>query len=240
LREQNWAAVAIDLLVVIVGVFLAFQFEELYTNRNLRAEEFRHLAALKEDFQQNQINLERMRVRYTLNRDSGLALLEASSSNTVTISESELYRLMSHAIRFGRITVVRRTWDVLTAGGEINVIQNDTLKAQISAFYAECEVVLGNYNELSNFWDDLDLYLFEILDYVEIVREYHPEELNTVDTVQSDFDISALLRNPEFRDRVGHKWHLTRDFLVRFEGLLDQIARILTELDEDLVSQPSV
>ena len=146
LREQNWAAVAIDLMVVIVGVFLAFQFEELYTNRNLRAEEFRHLAALKEDFQQNQINLERMRVRYTLNRDSGLALLEASSSNTVTISESEHYRLMSHAIRFGRITVVRRTWDVLTAGGEINVIQNDTLKAQISAFYAECEVVLGNYN----------------------------------------------------------------------------------------------
>ncbi len=193
-REQNWAAVAIDLLVVIVGVFLAFQFEELYTNRNLRAEEFRHLAALKEDFQQNQINLERMRDRYTLNRDSGLALLEASSSSTVTISESELYRLMSHAIRFGRITVVRRTCDVLTAGGEINVIQNDTLKAQISAFYAECEVVLGNYNELSNFWDDLDLYLFEILDYVEIVREYHPEELNTVDTVQSDFDISALLR----------------------------------------------
>jgi hypothetical protein len=130
--------------------------------------------------------------------------------------------------------VIRRTWNVLTAGGEIGVIQNDSLKFEIAAFYAETDVVLSTYDELIGMWDDQDLYLMEILDFVEIVRRYHADELSSVKAMESSLNVAEVLKKPEFRDRLANKWHISRDFLVRFQGLLDRIAKILTELDKEL------
>jgi hypothetical protein len=237
LRDQNWAAIGLDLIVVIVGVFLAFQVEQLYSERGLRADEYRHLLALKEDFQQTQMDLERLRDRYTSSRDSAHTLLEATASEDVSLSPGEFYKLLSDAFRFGRPAVVRRTWDVLTTGGEIGVIQSDSLKSQIAAFYTETDVVLGNYNELPGIWSNLDFYAMENFDYLEIVRQYHADELTGIKALESKLNISEVLTRPEFRDWLAFKWHLSHDFLVRFEGLLDRILQILTELDNELADR---
>ncbi len=50
INSQNWVAVLLDLIVVVVGVFLAFQVERWYENRRLESTESVHLAALTEDF----------------------------------------------------------------------------------------------------------------------------------------------------------------------------------------------
>ena len=38
-RIQNWVAIALDLIVVVVGVFIAFQVERWYEQRRLEATE---------------------------------------------------------------------------------------------------------------------------------------------------------------------------------------------------------
>jgi len=37
LRSQNWAAVLLELVVVVVGIFLAFQLERWYAEQRLRS-----------------------------------------------------------------------------------------------------------------------------------------------------------------------------------------------------------
>ncbi len=43
LKSQNWLAVCLDLVIVVVGVFIAFQVERWYDERRLLAEEQEHI-----------------------------------------------------------------------------------------------------------------------------------------------------------------------------------------------------
>ena len=116
----------------------------------------------------------------------------------------------------------------------MGAIQNDTLKSQLAAFFALEEVAVANYDEIVGNWDELDRYVMEKFDYVEIVRAYHPEELTTVSTREWDPSELDVLGESEFRDWMGYKWHLSRDFLDRFEDLLAQANLILEILSEEL------
>jgi hypothetical protein len=52
-RIQNWVAIVLDLIVVVVGIFLAFQIDRWYDDRNLLAEVGGNLTALANEFNEN-------------------------------------------------------------------------------------------------------------------------------------------------------------------------------------------
>ena len=53
LKSQNWPAVGLDFLVVVIGIFLAFQLERWYSDQRLRSSVEERLIALSEDFESN-------------------------------------------------------------------------------------------------------------------------------------------------------------------------------------------
>lgn len=70
-KEQNWFAVGLDVLVVIVGIFLGMQVQELYKNKQFDANERVLLGKLKEEVATNN-RLYGLRVDYlTKVKDSG-------------------------------------------------------------------------------------------------------------------------------------------------------------------------
>lgn len=50
-REQNWFAVGLDVLVVIVGIFLGFQVQAWYDKEQSKENEIAYLNNLNEDFE---------------------------------------------------------------------------------------------------------------------------------------------------------------------------------------------
>jgi hypothetical protein len=238
-RTQNWIAIALDLVVVVVGVFIAFQVEQWYGDRTLRDQEFKHLVALKEDFQQTAEDLVRIRDRYETGSKAAIRLLEISRGDSAGISSDEFYNLLGAALRLGRFEVNRRTWDVLTVGGEMSVIQNDALKSQIAAFFAEVEVVLQNYSDARGMYDFHDEYIIENFDYVELTRYYHLDELSTIEANKPPPPYHDELHSVDFRNIMTDRWHFTHDLITRILGLLKQIdeierllAKSLSEFDK--------
>lgn len=171
LRTQNWTAVAIELFVVVFGVFLGFQLTAWNTdlsNQRREAGILREIAAdLKEDRQQigtaTTVTLRRMSAaHYTILQATGKSVdrlntqtaSTASVNLTGTLAMPELPPLDEGAHRglWGAIvtgiypTPSTTSFDALIGAGEIGLIRDPTLVREIQNY----RVVLASYNATQN------------------------------------------------------------------------------------------
>ena len=72
---QSWVAVALDLVVVVVGVFLAFQVERWYDDRRSDSMEEEYLASLAGDFAATGSDLDRIKQIHVRASEAALVLL---------------------------------------------------------------------------------------------------------------------------------------------------------------------
>ena len=56
-RQENWFAVILELVVVVVGLFLAFQLDRWYETQRIKSDQHIHLESLAEDFTENESRL---------------------------------------------------------------------------------------------------------------------------------------------------------------------------------------
>jgi hypothetical protein len=56
-RQENWFAVVLELVVVVVGLFLAFQLDRWYETQRSKSDQHIHLESLAEDFTENETRL---------------------------------------------------------------------------------------------------------------------------------------------------------------------------------------
>lgn len=171
LRTQNWTAIAIELVVVVFGVFLGFQLTAWSTdlaNQKREAGILRDIAAdLKADRQQiatsRTVTLRRMSAaHYAILQATGKSVdrlntqtaSTASVNLTGTLALPELPPLDDGARRglWGAIvtgiypTFSTTSFDTLVGAGEIGLIRDPTLVRQIQNY----RVVLASYAATQN------------------------------------------------------------------------------------------
>ena len=60
LRHDNWFTVILELVIVVVGLFLAFQLDRWYETQRSKSSLQAHLVSLAEDFMENEAQLQKM------------------------------------------------------------------------------------------------------------------------------------------------------------------------------------
>jgi len=141
-REQNWFAAAIDLIIVVAGVFLAIQAANWNESRKARAEERRYYAQIVEDLRLDQ-------------RDLGLARERADTFDTAAESTLRAIRTgLSQNVTPGRFAVEihhsgylyiprpsRRTYDELISTGNLGLLRSEAAKSAIADYYATFDLL---------------------------------------------------------------------------------------------------
>jgi hypothetical protein len=94
-RDQNWFAVAIDFVVVVVGIFMAFQLERWYETQRLQAQGADHLQSLLEDFQESGDNLDTIIDNYATHQAAAGELIGIAADEVHTIDNEGFYRLLA-------------------------------------------------------------------------------------------------------------------------------------------------
>lgn len=152
LRKQEWTAIAIDFVIVVLGVFVGIQVSNLKEARANRGIVDRHLAEIVEDLESHlQMNealngsaLARIgAVDYiyerAFNRQLPRTLVLSTESweapPTPPIPEDKLDNLMG-LINLVRISVGSRiAYDSLTSSGHMALIENRDLAREIQQYY---------------------------------------------------------------------------------------------------------
>lgn len=136
-REQNWFAVAIDFVIVVLGVFLAIQAANWNESRKDRAEERRYYAQILDDLRTDQHTL-----RKTLQRAAKYDLaaentLQAIRSGIPPSSTPGHFAVDIHHAGFLYIPrASRRTYDELISTGNLGLLQSRDAKAAIADYYS--------------------------------------------------------------------------------------------------------
>jgi hypothetical protein len=133
-REQNWSAIAIDFIIVVVGVFIGIQVSNWNGERATDRQAARFTANLEADLREEAW-------RYQFLVEYNLDVLAASETavdalvGTAPLSDQALLVSAYRATQYKQASQRRATYDELIATGTIGLIRDQTLRETAMRVY---------------------------------------------------------------------------------------------------------
>jgi len=126
-RKQEWTAIAIDFLIVVVGVFFGLQVNNWNAAR-IEGDQSRVFSQmLKNDLRAEAARYRAVADYYAAVRDNGERALSALEGEK-PLSDAELVICAYRASQVALVSINRSTYDELVSTGRINLIADKTLR----------------------------------------------------------------------------------------------------------------
>lgn len=138
LRRQDWTAVVIELVTVMLGLFLGLQLNDWNDARQARARERAALERLHEESEAI-VNYFRKAVANFdhLNADQEAAIVALSNGDRAKFNSHELGGHIGSLTFYPGIAPPRATYDELSGSGLLNEIGSASVRASVARYYAE-------------------------------------------------------------------------------------------------------
>ena len=174
-REQNWTAVGIDFLIVVIGIVVGFQVTAWGNERADRATEQSYLTQLAADLRET--------ARLTVETDSVLlgpdragGRMWAAFYAAAPPPRDSLFAWRATLARVNRARPLLGTVESLVATGDLGLVRDDSLRTAIAAYLENAHRQLDSQEEQRQIWwaglDRLD----EGLDLIESYHEAWGQE----------------------------------------------------------------
>jgi hypothetical protein len=233
-KDQNWFAIGIDFVIVVVGVFIGIQVSNWNDARADKAQEVAILAQLESEFSEIQGALEKQIVIRKL-YVSTIGELVASLEGTGPVPSDEgIKRALIAARATGRRPAQSAAYLQLTANGELARLSNDTLKQALIQYHTRLERDAFIFPELMRLVIE-ELSSNTAVDYdvnaagfggAAIDEDRDADDFRTTNIRSYDLD---TLREYEERYETIHRLH----------GALVQTDQIQLELAHEILRQIS-
>jgi hypothetical protein len=137
-RTHNWFAVAIDLVVVIVGVFIGLQASNWNTTRIEENRAHHYLRRIRRDLDADLANYqERIDFWGQVKNYGSTALVYADTGDTRGLTQWELLLAYFQASQLGEFYITESTYEELKSAGELGLIADINLRDSLAAYYTE-------------------------------------------------------------------------------------------------------
>ena len=150
-RRQDWAAVAVEVAVVVIGVVIGFQVTAWGQARADRAEEQTYLRQLAADLRETE--------RQLAQADSSARGPDRATRKLVLAyylperpPRDSVLAWFRTADRHSPIRPVTGTAEALVATGDLGLIQNDSLRSHITAYLDDTRKMMDYHDERVSKW----------------------------------------------------------------------------------------
>lgn len=239
LAKQDWTAMVLELIIVIVGIFIAVQVDRWYESRKERAELRSLVEALRIDFEENERRLVGVIEENQRQIDAALILREQIRKDRPDISVPELNKLFSEIAALPTFEAVNRTYENLVSSGNIANILDSAAQSKIVDFYTAYELtkLIMNSQELS-FVTTIQPYMIANLDYAATARrEVGERRKDLAPYLDADLILESI-KTKEFENIVVAEWETAHDLGRNYQTLLDRVLAIQSLINEDQRHEP--
>lgn len=136
--KQNWFAVTLDLLILVIGVFLGLQANNWNQSRLERQQEQSYRIRLIEDLRTNETDLRQRQAYYSQVRKHALAALNALENST-SPTDHQFVIDAYQATQIIPRTLTRFTYEEMLASGGVERIGGPDMRKQVKNYYAGIE-----------------------------------------------------------------------------------------------------
>jgi hypothetical protein len=232
-RAQNWFAVLVDFLVVVIGLFIGLQVDTWWENRKEQALEQLYLVELLEDFNGNDAKLSEARaglerIIEAMVELQGQAALESPDLDVQALNER--FALIQSMPSF---LAVKRAYSNLTGSGDLRLIENRDLKNSLAQYYAQVEeILLVMQTHEAELVETFQPYIIENLDYAAVAYE-RVDDYKLPAPIDGSL-IVELLPTREFRNVTTQKYVIATDLLNIYRDQHARNAEILDRLKDEI------
>lgn len=216
LKSQNWTAVGLDLVVVVVGVLLAFQVNEW---KELRQQRSREIAALQR-LDQEAADIVSYVTKVVSDHD---ALIADEDKAVASLSDGSWSRVDPQLLSRGLYTLglypaispPRSVYDELSGSGGLAEISDAQVRTAVAEYYSELTFVQA---QLPYFRDDVGGYNLMLGFTKGALGVYDPSsDLR----LRLDYDFASLAKNADYISAVVN---LLRDH-IQFQNYRKRLLR---------------
>ena len=139
-RNRDWGMVAVELAIVVVGVFIGIEASNWNQGRRERAEERRYYAQLVDDLRKDQAMLRGALQRVARHDEAAEKTLAAIRTGVVPRSEPGRFAVRIHYAGYIYLPrATRRTYDELISTGNLGLLRDAKVKAAVADYYESFE-----------------------------------------------------------------------------------------------------
>lgn len=137
-RDQNWFAVTLDVVVVVVGIFLGLSATEWYEDRKAADEERAALERLHSEAVAIIENLQGAVRRYDNNLAAMEVAVRAFEAGTLEGADRDRFRQgVLTVIYFDALAPPRTVYDELTSSGRFGELSSTEVRERVADYYAQ-------------------------------------------------------------------------------------------------------
>ena len=231
-REQNWFAVALDFMIVVVGVFLGFQVDNWNESRKERTEEREYLVRLHDDMSES-IARTQDNIDFMLGH-ANRATIVLNSLTNCRISPEEGQDFATGLFQLGKVApaqLVSTAIDELRSTGKLHILQNVGLRSRLQAMQAAHEAAVSIFSQVEG-------RILPHINYVDGVVAFEIDEpiagssRMTLERLEADFQ--SLCQDRRFYNAVASVRNYVFDLANQNRGMVAQYDSVREALSTEL------
>ena len=233
-RELKWRYAFGELLIVVIGILIAFSLDSWWDGLELGEREHRYLVSLEQDFRKNQADLERtIQVQSAvLESIQKMVLFGATAAPTPDAdSVASLVTLVFRDTSVG-FPPSLRTYQELLNTSSLQILRSDSLRTLLADFDGRVETAGRVEEGASEGWSrDVTDHLLTRLDLAAHLPPYLFGDDSAVEILPSTVDYRSLPADRVFRNIMVGRLAVTAVRLSMYkdlEGSVDEVLRILS------------
>ena len=141
-NRRRWALAgraAGEVLLVVVGILIAFQFEDWRAARQVAQEEERVLRSIDADLEQTLARIDDVRGFQSRALEAKWTLVSMALGEQTAATADSLATLVTWAGTWWRLEPVTETYDALVGAGELDLIQDRELRGELAALASDLD-----------------------------------------------------------------------------------------------------
>jgi hypothetical protein len=231
-KKQEWTAIFLDFVIVVVGVFVGVQVNGWVGDEVDRRREKTYLIALKNDFAVISAELEGDAAKFAAIAEKMRFLLDQSRLNEPSATTAELNAAVAELITMEGTPMVSGTYEAITGSGDLEIIRSKKVKDAMTSFFGRAEVVhlVGATHE-AQLVDIFQPYIVANLDYPAMLSADRGMPLPGAFAPER---VGAALKSDAFRNIIAVKWDISTDLRHVILIALDRAQKVGAALDEEL------
>ncbi|MCA8899924.1 MAG: hypothetical protein KDA53_01600 [Hyphomonas sp.] len=136
LRKQDWFTVAIETLIVVLGVFLGLQVNNWNAARQDRISGSFYLSSIGDDIASDAEFLEANLINLQRESEHAVLIDRFLQGEDVGVSDWDMFQIIYYRAGWTPFSANRVTYDELLSAGQFRLVGNAELRREIADYYA--------------------------------------------------------------------------------------------------------
>ncbi|MBL8545572.1 MAG: hypothetical protein JNL81_03865 [Hyphomonadaceae bacterium] len=232
-RKQEWTAIAIDFVIVVVGVFVGLQVNNWNEARAERAEEYGYLVRLHEDLTRSISTIERTVGMLERQAAGQTVFLDALAQCSVPPdSRDEIEYAISTLGYINAPIFSSRTYDELTSSGAFDIIENEDIRTGLSDVVRR----VGHLNHtVENIYRLTEHHRFTVEENVLFTNIRPFDDFGS--TASVEYDIGELCRDRKIASAVSAIRLQTMDRFYAYQALATLYRRLPPMIEGEIAER---